>query len=262
MPLRFSNERLIGWSPLGAEHPDVYVADYQDYPYDQIAMLSQEGMPLVPVNSIAEVQANPGSYWFDRGDAIVVSDNRLYAHFAAPYDPNTPSKEAPIDPNNADIRSGSAERMMLQGNLEFKKHHLLVTSLIPPGNFWSPSLIEIAKNHFTLVASGGNMVNPIPPSDFYNLTRRFIRWEHTLEDVKGWIEEAENSNGWLVICFHGFGTEKIDGTNTQAIDSGWDKGMWSKSKFRDLVKWVQHRSTISVVTLREGQRLIQQLPAN
>ena len=229
IPLTFADEGLGSWWP-SAGHPRVFETFYL---YPKLSMVLQDGMLLMKRGTLDEVERNPGSYLFKDGKIYVSSTDGTH-------------------PGLLDMRAGSAERELVQSQLELSQHGLEVKTFIPPYNAWNQSLANLAQPHYVAVATGkidGGLgaalvgYNSLPPRDVLNLARMPIRYWMTVQDVKNMVNQAEANNSWLILLIHGVGEP--------GVDSGWPLGMWSAASLRELSDWLRTQP-ITVLTLNEG----------
>jgi hypothetical protein len=225
IPQTYNDEFLNGWTPVsGASYT------YQtNYSYQELPFVLEEEIILKRKSSVEEVEATPGSYYFD------ASSNQVYIH-----------KTDNSNPSFNEMRSDSVQRELDMSKSELTEMGLDIQNFIVPFSDWSQDRRSLAMEYYNSVGAGyhDGLVNDIPPDDPYWLARFYIRGtETTIDDVKDLIAETIDEDGWLILMFHCIG-ESPEG-------HGWPDGYWSEENFESLVAWVNTQD-IQVLTQQQG----------
>lgn len=225
IPQTYNDEFLNGWTPVS----DASYTYQTNYSYQELPFVLEEEITLKRRSSVEEVEATPGSYYFD------ASSNQVYVH-------TTDSS----NPLSREMRSDSVQRELEMSKTELTEMGLDIQNFIVPFSDWSQDRRALAMEYYNSVGAGhhNGWINDIPPDDPYWLARFYIRGtETTIDDVKDLIAEAIDENMWLILMLHCIG-DPPEGC-------GWPDGYWSEENFESLVAWVNTQD-IQVVTQQQG----------
>lgn len=113
--------------------------------------------------------------------------------------------------NVKDYENDSFAKSEIEGSLkDFEKNGIKPAYFVTPCGLNGETILKYAKKNYLARRGTGQGVNPLPiPDDYlYDLRVRAVRSDTTHEDIKNWIEEAEEQNAWLIIMFHQVDTSK------------------------------------------------------
>lgn len=225
IPQTYNDEFLNGWAPVsGASYT------YQtDYSYQELPFVLEEEIILKRRSSVEEVEATPGSYYYD------ASSKQVYIH-----------KTDNSNPSFNEMRSDSVQRELDMSKSELTAMGLDIQNFIVPFSDWSQDRRSLAMEYYNSVGAGyhDGRVNDIPPDDPYWLARFYIRGtETTIDYVKDLIADNIDEDGWLILMLHSIGESPEE--------CGWPDGYWSEENFKSLVAWVNTQD-IQVVTQQQG----------
>ncbi len=222
IPQTYGDEILVEWTRTsGMSHT------FQcSYGYDELPFVLEDGQTLTSKTSIFEVEALPGSYYFDN------ENNLVYVH--------TMSQD---DPSFHAMRSDSVERELEWSKLGLNDLGVAVQNFVVPYGEWNADRALSARNYYNSVACGGPTPNnPLPISNLWHLCKRVIKTDTSVDEVKDWIEQyVLEDETWLILTFHAVGNEV-----------GWDS--WPESNLEELSAWVESNG-IMAVTHQQGLEL-------
>jgi peptidoglycan/xylan/chitin deacetylase (PgdA/CDA1 family) len=213
---------LTAWSPLGGYTNTWFLT----FTFEDVGRVFEDDRALARKSNIDEVEASPGSFWFDEVTRFV------YVH--------TSDGAAPA---LHDMRADSAER-------ELRDSHARLLELFPgssPDSFFPPynaingDVADIASRYFTSVSAGprDGTPNTIPVDDPYMLRRFPLNAGTTLSEAKDAISQAIDSGRWIILLAHKLG------------DPTLDYYAWAEQDFAALMEWIDDEG-IRMVTQREG----------
>ena len=227
IPQDKSEEFLEEWIPT-PQKSHTYEAAYG---YQSLPFISADNRILRNVGSIDEVDASPGSAFFDP------SGSKVYIH--------TPDDSSP---ENYDIRADSVEMELEQSKLLLEAQGLNIQSFVVPFSKWSEERARISEAYYNSAGAAGTF-NDIPPKDPYYLRRLQIESYHTVEDIKEMVDTAIENDLWLILMFHGIGYP----------EEGCTSLCWTPEQLDELAAYVSGCG-IEVVTQQEGLALTSELP--
>ena len=228
LPRTYDDEILNGWEKVSG-YQNTYRVQYN---YDDMALVYVDGEHFWGYKtSVNDVDTAAQGYYFDD------DNNCIYIHLRDNG-----------NPENNEIRVGSAQREIQQSYSDLTAHGLDVSSFVAPYGSWDDSLMEFAAPIYN------SIVGCKPCDQNYNflplqetslpirLTRTpSVKKDMALEDLSRIIDEAIAEDAWIILAFHGIYDD----------DNFTDPYGWSKDKFEQLVKYVSG-SGVSVVTVSEG----------
>jgi peptidoglycan/xylan/chitin deacetylase (PgdA/CDA1 family) len=221
IPQYLSDEPITGWESQGRT-PNVYKARYG---YELVAGILEEGRSLKAVNSVEEVGAVVGSYYFDP----IIGEVHLHTF-------------SPENPKELDIRSISYQRELRDSKKKLGELGFMVASFVAPYNHWTPAMREVSKYYYEQVAHGGGRVNFRDNFDRHWLYRFNMQTLGPADEVIKLLRKSvQEKDGWVILCFHGI-----------EDNTGWQP--WSVDKLEVLASWLREQE-IRVVTLAEGAAL-------
>jgi len=223
IPQRKSEAPLEGWiSSPGKSYTYEAPYGYQSLPF----VLADDRM-LRNVKSMDEVEATPGSAFFDP------SGSRVYIHL---FDHSSPE--------HSDIQADSVEMELEQSKLLLEAHGLNIQSFVVPFSIWNEERAQMSQTYYRSAGSAGNF-NDIPPENPYYLRRLQVESHHTVEEVKALVDAAVDDDSWLILMFHGIGYP----------EEGCISLCWTPEQLDELAAYVSG-CDIRVVTQREGLALM------
>jgi hypothetical protein len=77
-----------------------------------------------------------------------------------------------------------------------------VKSLSIPYGKYNEEIKEISKNYYESVRPSDWGLNKLNKIDKYNLKSFWPMNSTPLEEIKSWVDEAEDNNGWTIIMVH------------------------------------------------------------
>ena len=233
MPKGYEDEGLEGW-----EREPGYNNTYMiQYLYNDLALVYVDGKRFwgkkVSANDVAV--ATQG-YYFDN------DNNYMYIHLRDNG-----------NPENHEIRVGSAQREIQQSYSDLVAHGLDITSFVEPYGDFDDSVMEFVNSLYSTIVGSKpyeQNFNNLPLSNGWHnrlpirLTRtRSTKNDNTVEDLTSVIDEAIAEDAWIILTFHAI----YDNGNT-------DPYGWSKDNFEQLASYI-NSSRIPVVTISKGLAL-------
>ena len=221
IPLTYSDEVVNNWSAIcNMEHVFVASSEYREVPF-----VLENGFQLLKVNNLYQVEATPGSFFFDS------SNYKLFIH--------TMSGSLP-EPNT--IRIDSVQRELEYSKSTLNGLGLKVNNFVVPYHDWDEQKETVGKMYYVSVSDGPQhrWINTLPLANKFNLVRLVVASDTSVAGLKWWINKAIKENCWIILCFHYFGE-----------DDGLNASYWSREKLEELVSWVDQHD-IRVVTQQQG----------
>ena len=231
LPKTYEDEILQGWEKVPG-YNNTYRVQYH---YNDLALVYVEGERFWgKKTSVNDVDTATQGYYFDN------DNNYVYIHLRDNG-----------NPENHEIRVGSAQREIQQSYSDLVSHGLNVSSFVAPYGDFDDSLMEfISPIYNSIVGSRPYEQNynilPLPVTEFpVRLTRmRSTKKDDSVEDLTVVIDEAIAQDAWVILNFHAI----------YENDHDTDPYGWSKDKFEQLASYIND-SGIPVVTVIEGLAL-------
>jgi len=231
LPRTYDDEILNGWEKVSG-YQNTYRVQYN---YDDMALVYVDGEHFWGYKtSVNDVDTAAQGYCFDD------DNNYIYIHLRDNG-----------NPENHEIRVGSAQREIQQSYSDLVSHGLNVSSFVAPYGDFDDSLMEfISPIYNSIVGSRPYEQNynilPLPVTEFpVRLTRmRSTKKDNSVEDLTSVIDEAIAEDAWIILTFHAIYND----------DNFTDPYGWSKDKFEQLASYIND-SGIPVVTVSEGLAL-------
>ncbi|MBW1938543.1 MAG: polysaccharide deacetylase family protein [Deltaproteobacteria bacterium] len=228
LPRTYDDEILNGWEKVSG-YQNTYRVQYD---YDDMALVYVDGEHFWGYKtSVNDVDSAAQGYYFDN------NNNYIYIHL-----------RDNANPENHEIRAGSAQREIQQSYSDLTALGFDISSFVPPYGSWDDSLMGFAAPIYHSIVGCSPCdqdYNPLPLQGTtlpMHLTRTHsAKKDMTLEDLSRIIDEAIAEDAWTILSFHGIYDD----------DNFTDPYGWPKDKFEQLVKYVSD-SGVSVVTVSEG----------
>ena len=113
-----------------------------------------------------------------------------------------------------------------------------------PGHDWSHEKVNIVKTHHPYYsATGSQEGGHSQPFDLYFLTRLDLTNNKTIEEVRGYLDDAVANNKWIIFYAHEFGGTYGDGSGWYQCDS------LLRMTFDEIVaRWIPVKTVKEVIT--------------
>lgn len=96
----------------------------------------------------------------------------------------------------------SIDKELTGAKRELESQGLLADHFVTPCGADSAELIQIAKREYLSLRTSGTGFNPIPVTEPYSLKTYVLNTSYTFDYVKKLIQEAQQTNTWLILSFH------------------------------------------------------------
>jgi peptidoglycan/xylan/chitin deacetylase (PgdA/CDA1 family) len=113
----------------------------------------------------------------------------------------------------------------------------------PYGSYNSHTEAHIMKYYDS---DRSTQIEEISPGNEYPLPGTSIWSNTTPDEVKTWVDKAINNNSWLILVFHNIADYPEEDT------SMWTEGEWKTDELAQIVRYIESKERLRVVTLREG----------
>jgi peptidoglycan/xylan/chitin deacetylase (PgdA/CDA1 family) len=113
----------------------------------------------------------------------------------------------------------------------------------PYGSYNSHTQAHIMKYYDS---DRSTQIKEIPPGNEYPLPGTNIWSNTTPDEVKTWVDKAINNNSWLILVFHNIADHPGEDTPM------WTEGEWRTDELAQIVRYIESKESLRVVTLREG----------
>lgn len=226
IPRFYNQEPIQGWTP-----DDGTGETFQtQYDYDLIAGIYQDDDPLIEVENLVELHKKKGAYFYDRPIA------ELHVN---------PKRQAA--PENLNIRAGSYQREMDVSKQKLEALGFSIKTYVAPYNYWPNDMKETSRSYYEQAVTGRDADNRPESFDPYAIRRFMMHHDDSVTQLTRLIREnALDSGGWVVFCFHGVGTSV----------AGWEP--YPTEKLDAVTKYVETEG-ILVVTIEEGAKIMRKL---
>lgn len=224
IPKYYSQEPVTGWS-MDTQASHIYQTQYD---YDIIAGIYQDGKPLVEVENLEQLEAHPGSFYYDRPIA------ELHVH---------PVRGGP--PDDLDIRAGSYQRELEQSHQVLTDLGFKISTYVAPYNYWPDDMKETSRYYYSQACTGKDSDNRAATFDPYAIRRFMVHSKDSATALIRLVQEnALEHGGWVIFCFHG------------VCDSiGWEP--YPVEKLDALSAWIAEQG-LPMVTVEQGARIMRE----
>jgi peptidoglycan/xylan/chitin deacetylase (PgdA/CDA1 family) len=130
----------------------------------------------------------------------------------------------------------------LKGSREdLEKRGLLADNFVTPCGSETPLLEDIVQKYYRSLRTSASGLNSLPVKKPYSLKIRVLHPNTSLEEIAGWLQEAQEKKGWLILALH-----QIDQSNQEYS--------FPPKKFKETVSIVKD-SALSVVLPNQALNL-------
>jgi peptidoglycan/xylan/chitin deacetylase (PgdA/CDA1 family) len=113
----------------------------------------------------------------------------------------------------------------------------------PYGSYNSHTQAHIMKYYDS---DRSTQIEDVPPGNEYPLPGKSIWSNTTPDEVNTWVDKAIKNNSWLILVFHNIADHPGEDTPM------WIEGEWKTDELAQIVRYIESKESLRVVTLREG----------